>query len=202
MDPIRALQARAAEKRDATIAEARRQYRKDIAAIDAMEKLLPAPRVIDKRQPLGKVPAVYDLVRQAVRPDTPFTVTDMLAWLAEAHPGAKFHEQSVRSYTSRLCSQGFLRRLYKTGHMETMYIKAESVVSEGPVESKPLAEMTHEILTAAGRPMTVTELIIAMREQGYRKEALPNTLRRAVRDMFKRYPGRFARGKDGAWEIA
>jgi hypothetical protein len=42
MDAFLSLKSRAAQKRDDAIAEARRTYRRDIEAIDALERRLPA----------------------------------------------------------------------------------------------------------------------------------------------------------------
>jgi hypothetical protein len=195
------LQSRAAEKRDQAIADARREYRHDIEAVEALERRLPPILPPINTAPLGKVPSIVDLIRALVPNDKPFTVTDMMHLLHDAHHGQKFHQPTVRTHTSRLCSQGHLRRLYKTGQMETLYVLAESAVTEGPVETKTLAEVTAEILAESSRPLKVTEIVVMMRARGYRADNVPGTLARAVRDMFKRYRGRFARGKDGRWAV-
>src|SRR4051812_28089789 len=152
MDPFVSLQTRAAQKRDAAIGEARRVYRQDIEAIEALERRLPAPPVIDRFQPLGKPPSIVDLIRAVVPTDKPFTVSDVMVALGEAHAGQKFQLTTVRTHTSRLCSRGYLRRLYKTSQQETMYALAESPVTEGRIETKNLATVAHEILTEAGKP--------------------------------------------------
>lgn len=202
MDPIRSLQSRAAQKRDHAIAEARRQYRKDIEAIDALSRQLPAPPPpIDRSQPLGKPPTIMDLIKAVLPADKPFTVSDVMHLLHDAYHGQKFRHETVRTHTSKLCSRGHLRRLYKTGHMETMYVLADAPVNDGPIETKGLVQVAHDILSSASHPMKVSEIAARMKESGYRADNVPNTLMRAIRDMFKRYPGRFERGKDGRWVI-
>lgn len=124
----------------------------------------------------------------------------MMGWLTEKHGGNQFKKTSIRTHLARLASQGYLTRLYRAGQTERKYVLAEAVVSVKQMDTGSLAEYTHNLLSEAGRPLTVTELVVAMRERGYRADQTPDTLRRAIRDMFKRYPGRFARGKDGAWE--
>ncbi len=200
MDPFLTLQSIAAQKRDEAIAGARRQYRQDIEAIDALQRSLPSPLpTIDQARPLKQQPTVTDIIRAVVPRDKPFTVSDVMHLLHDAHQGQKFHYPTVRTQTSRLCSRGYLKRLYKTGHQETMYALATSAVDDGPIDTKSLPEVTEEILREAGRPLKVVEIAVAMRERGYRSNNVPNTLMRAIRDMFKRYPGRFQVGKDGRW---
>jgi|SRR5688500_15108733 hypothetical protein len=102
MDPFRTLQSRAAEKRDQAIADARREYRKDIEAIERLEKRLPAPlTAIDRSQPLGKPPTITDMIRadfcrkhEALKgwtpamasrlADKPWTIRELLERAAEA----------------------------------------------------------------------------------------------------------------------
>lgn len=199
MDPFIALKARAAQKRDAAIAEARRIYHNDLQAIDGIERRLPAPPVIDRSQPLAKPPSIVDFIKAVVPRDRPFTVSDVMVALGDAHEGQKFHLTTVRTHTSRLCSRGYLRRLYKTGHQETMYALADLPEIEADIDTKNMATVTHEILTEAGKPLKVVEIAVRMREIGYRAENEPVTLINAVRSMFRNYPGRFKRDREGRW---
>jgi hypothetical protein len=198
MDPFVSLQTRAAQKRDAAIAEARRVYRNDIEAIESLERCLPAPPVIDRSQPLGKPPSIVDFIKAVVPTDKPFTVSDVMVALGEAHAGQKFHLPTVRTHTSRLCSRGFFRRLYKTSQQETLYAVAGSPVTEGAIESKNLATVAHEVLTEAGKPLEPIEIAVRMRERWYRADDPPAVLVAAIRGMFRQYPGRF-RQDDGRW---
>jgi hypothetical protein len=202
MDPYLPLKTRAAQKRDAAIAEARRVYRKDIEAIEALERRLPASRTTDPSQLLAKPPSIVDLIRAVVPADKPFTVSDVMVALGEAHQGQKFHLPTVRTHTSRLCSRGFLRRLYKTSQQETMYALAVSPVTEGALVSKNLATVAHEVLTEAGKPLEPIEIAVCMRERGYRADDAPAVLVAAIRGMFRNYPGRFVQDGKGRWAAA
>jgi hypothetical protein len=201
MDGIDLLRQRAQLKRDAAIAEARRIYHSDIQAIEALERRLPAPPVIDRSQPLAKPPSIVDFIKAVIPTDRPFTVSDVMVALGDAHAGQRFHLTTVRTHTSRLCSRGYLRRLYKTGHQETMYALAELPETEGGIETSNMATITHEILTEAGKPLKVVEIAVRMRERGYRADNEAVTLVNAVRSMFRNYPGRFERDKAGRWSV-
>ena len=113
MDPFRLLQGRAAEKRDSAIAEARREYRRDIEAIEALSSELPPQLPLVDLSPLGKRPNVTEMVKAVIPADKPFTISNVLHLLHDAH-GQSFHYPTVRTQTSRLCSQGYIKRLYKT----------------------------------------------------------------------------------------
>jgi hypothetical protein len=198
MDPIRSLQSRALQKRNVAIAEARRVYKADIEAIDALDRRLPAPVVIDHTQPLSKPASIVDFVKAVAPTDKPFTVTDIMHLLHDAHAGQKFHLPTVRTHTSRLCSKGYFRKLYKTGQQETLYVLGDLPIGEGGIETKNMATVTHEILAEAGKSLSLAEIGFRMQERGYRADNTPTTLLRSIRDMFKRYPGRFKRD-GGKW---
>jgi len=51
-------------------------------------------------------------------------------------------------------------------------------------------------------PLTATELVVNLKERGYRPDDDPRVLLVSLRDAFKRHRGRFSRGEDGRWIVA
>ena len=80
-------------------------------------------------------------------------------------------------------------------------MRTESSVNDGPIETKSLAEVIDEVLRDAARGIRVSEIVVSLRERGFRTDVDPVTLMRSIRDMFKRYPGRFTRDKTGPWAV-
>jgi len=199
MDPYLTLRQQAAIKRDEAMAHARRVYRDDIDAIEKLEKRIPpttAQRAkVDFKRGLNTV----DLMQSLIPPDQPFQLADMLRWLYEVRKGEKFREASVRTYLSRLAGRGVIRKLYKTGSNGAMWISTGSTVTTGGIETMSLPEVVELILKESGQPMRVVEIVVTMHSKGFREKSSPVTLARSVRDMFKRYPGRFAEGEKGRW---
>ena len=198
MDSFQQLRQRAAEKRDYAFKLARRIYQHDLAAIEALECALPATIDAEPVDDAPQVPNTMGLIQSLIPPDKPFTVADLMGWLRAAQPGQTFHEPTVRTYVSRLASRGAVKRLYKTGHKYTLWIvNAEHEA----IDTKPLADIVGEILFEADRPLKTVEIAAALQQRGYRADAKPVTLVRAVRDLIKRYPKRFQRGSDGRWAV-
>lgn len=198
MDPYRVLRQSAATKRDTAIAEARRVYRKDIVAIEALERSVP-PQLPKLAVP-KEGPNTVELITRLIPKDKPFTIAEMMHWLHDAS-GKSYNEPTVRTYVSRLCNRGVIRKLYKTGQNYALWIASESHVEEGPIETRSLHEVVAQVLVEEG-PRTVVEIVVGMRQRGYRTDATPEGLARAVRDMLKRYRGKFVRGKSAKYELA
>lgn len=202
MDPIETLLSRAAEKRDAAIGQARRTYRTDVAAINALHDRLPAPPVVDRNQLLAKAPTAVDYVKALAPAEKPFTVSELTRIIRDAHPGEQFHQPTIRTYVSRLRSAGYFRRLRKTGQMEVIYVRAEVPTENLGAESKNMATAAHEVMAEAATPLRLIEIVVLMQQGGYRTDVRPDTLLKSVRSMFRAYPGRFERDKQGRWGLA
>lgn len=201
MDPYLALRQQAAIKRDEALAHARRVYREDIEAIEKLEKRIPPTTAQRAKVDFKRGMNTVDLMKSLVPADQPFQLADMLRWLYETRKGEKFKEASVRTYLSRLASQGVIRKLYKTGSNGSLWVSTGSTATTGGIDTLPLAEVVETILSDEKRPLKVLELVVGMHARGYRQKSSPRTLARSIRDMFKRYPGRFAEGEKGLWAM-
>lgn len=200
MDPFLALRHQAAVKRDEAIAHARRVYRTDVEAIEKLERALPKYTPIKPDASLRNAPNTVELIKRLIPADKPFTLSDVLQWLYDAAKGQRFKEPTIRTYLSRLASQGVIRKLYKTGSNGALWVNHGSTVEAGGIETMSLPQVVELILGEEQRPLKAVEIAVCMHSRGYRQKTSPKTLMRCIRDMFKRCPGRFVRGEDGRWE--
>jgi hypothetical protein len=199
MDHYLALRQQAAIKRDEAMAHARRVYRDDIEAIETLEKRIPPTTAQRANVRPGRTLNTVELMKTLIPPDQPFQLADMLRWLYEVRKGEKFREATVRTYLSRLASQGVIRKLYKTGTNGSLWASTGTTATTGGIETLCISDVVELILKEEGKPLRVLELVVGMQARGYRQKSSPTTLARSIRDMFKRYPGRFAEGEKGRW---
>jgi hypothetical protein len=64
-----------------------------------------------------------------------------------------------------------------------------------------LTDIMDEVLRERG-PMSPTELVVMLQEQGYRADANPRRMVAALKNSVRRYPDRFAVGGDGRWSVS
>jgi hypothetical protein len=50
-------------------------------------------------------------------------------------------------------------------------------------------------------PLTAVEIVVALKERGYRADNDPRILLRTLRYAFKRNRSNFVRGEDGRWSV-
>lgn len=199
MDPFLALRHQAAVKRDEAIAVARRIYRADLKAIQALERRIPPAGILEANA-LDKTGLnTVELIRSLLPLDRAFTTAEAMEWLAKARPGQQFKQATIRVYLWRLSRMGIVRKLCATNGNEAMWAATEAAEENLGIKAMTLPKMVEAVLQDAGKPLNMADIVAAMHEQGYRSNTTPHSLMRAIRDMFKRCPRRFARGEDGRW---
>jgi hypothetical protein len=181
MNEFIALRARARQKRDKLIASARREYAQTLVQIAALEQDL-----------LGKESSRHKRVSASVESvipsDRTFTTVDVMTALEALDPGRVWRKRSVDNHLSRLRERGLVRRIKKSRTNEpAVYARVGVQVAPLPFQDLTLGQVIKAVLV---RPMTATELVVAMLEAGYETSMTPNALRNAVgvelRKAFKR----------------
>jgi hypothetical protein len=64
-----------------------------------------------------------------------------------------------------------------------------------------IADAAELVLSESG-PLTATEIVVGLRERGYRADADPRTLLTTFRYAMKRNRERFTRDDSGRWAVA
>ncbi|MEX2187324.1 MAG: hypothetical protein WD875_11035 [Pirellulales bacterium] len=162
------LRALARGKRDKIVAAARADYEATLVQIAKLEQDL-----------LGKVSSRYRKISAAIESvipsDRTFTTADILAGLEAMDPGRVWRKRSIDSHLSRLRERGLVKRLRKATLRERAVYARADLGTEG--ESRPLREYIGDVLV---KPMTVTEVAVAVVEAGYRTTMKGRGLRNHV----------------------
>lgn len=182
-----ALRARARDKRDKAIAEIRAEYEAQLVQIAALEQDL-----------LGKVSSRHKKISSAIESviprDATFTTADIMAALEALDPRRAWRKRSIDNHFSRLRERGLIRRIKRaTIHEPAVYVRPEAPVAAAPLEDMTLLQVIGKVLV---RPMTTTEVCVAVLEAGYQTAMAKTALRNHVTRQLSR--GEF-KSEGGKW---
>lgn len=198
MDAFEALRKQAREKRNEAISLARAEYRQSIQQIDELQRGLGCGY---RRVSRSKTQPLQDLMLELIPKDRPFTVNDMVGWMKAKHPLRNFNTPTIRAIIPHLSERGVIHRVGRDAKGCVLWAAVGSKVKVSPYAAMPLTEVAEVILKERG-PMRLVELVLAMQQAGFRKDADPRRLMQSLRWANKRYAGRFQVGEDGRWEMA
>ena len=156
------LRQLARDKRDSAIAAIKSEYRKELAEINKLEKSLTKKPGL-KGRPKPKVP-LWTRIMDVVPNDANFTVDDVLRLLDLPESD----KPMVRTTFDRLMRQHQMKRV-RRGRRGTPALFA--VMDFGP-PLNPLNDMSQidaatAVLRDVDKPLTVTELVMEMKQRGY-----------------------------------
>lgn len=183
------LRAGAREKRDKLIDEARAAYEATLVDIARLEQDM-----------LGKVPTRHKSISASIdsvipRMDT-FTTADIMASLEALDGGRVWRKRSIDSHISRLRERGLVKRIKRATIREpAVYVRSEITVKVAPLDDMTLVQVIRQVLT---RPMSTTEVVVAVVEAGYQSTMRKGNLRNHVARTLAK--GGF--GRDGAKWVA
>ena len=114
-------------------------------------------------------------------------------------PGRIWRKRSVDSHISRLRKRGIVSRISRSrGSEPAVYARLGVQVAPRPFQDMTMREVIRTVL--AEKPLTQTELVVAMLESGYYTTMTRQALRNAV-GMELRKDGEF-RKADGKWTLS
>lgn len=171
MNEFSKLRERARIKRDKLIAQARSEYAATLVQIAALEQDL-----------LGKESSRHKKISASIESvipsDRTFTTVDIMAGLEAIDPGRVWRKRSIDNHISRLRERGLVRRVKKSqGTDPAVYVRNGVEVPARPFEDMTLTQVVRASLT---RPMTATEVTVAMIEAGYETTMTRKALMDAV----------------------
>ena len=165
MNEFNLLRQRAREKRDKLIGEARAEYEATLVQIAKLEQDL-----------CGKVSSrhrsISSCIESVIPSDRPFTTADIMAGLDALDPWRVWRKRSVDNNLSRLRERGLVKRPRKATLRERAVYARADLGDEG--ESRPLRDYLADVVV---KPMTVTEIAVAVREAGFRTTMTGRALR-------------------------
>ncbi|MCI0379107.1 MAG: hypothetical protein L0215_15975 [Gemmataceae bacterium] len=196
MDAYETLRKQAAQKRDALIKAARAEFRQSLRRIRELQLQLggTAPKAIQT-----KPKPIIEMIADLAPRDRTFTLAEVVALLNQAEPNRKYHVPTIRTFFQRLEKQGMIRRV-RRANGNVLWAAAGCRTPDTLYGAQSLTEVAADVLRASG-PLRVAELLVAIRERGYRADADPHKLLTSLVSDLKRNPGRFRRDKAGRWSV-
>jgi hypothetical protein len=198
MDAFISLRQQAADKRDAAIKVARNEFRATLRQIEQLRFTLgdaiPTPRDNGART----IPAI---VLEVMPRDKTFTVEDIMKRLAVAEPARQFKIGSVRIVLRDLSGQGRLRKVCRTVGGIVHWAHPDCDVAYGPIDAMTIVDAARQVLEESG-PLSPTEIVVNLKERGYREDADPRMLLQTLREAIKRNREKFVKSDGGKWALA
>jgi len=130
-----ALRAKAREKRDRLINEARRDYEETLTRIAALEQDLLGKDVSSHRK-------ISVCIERVIPTDREFTTVDVVSALEALDPGRVWRKRSIDSHISRMRERGLLRRVRKARNGSNACEPAVYVRRGVEVGPRPFQDMT------------------------------------------------------------
>jgi hypothetical protein len=124
MNEFSAIRARARERRDSAIKQARTEYAESLNQIAA-----PEDRLLQQARP--KFRRVTDCIARVIPSDKHFTIDDVMEALEALDPARNWHRPVVTNHITHLRNRGVLYRVRKP-KMGTNAIYARKVVPAPP----------------------------------------------------------------------
>lgn len=196
MDAFIQLRKRAAEKRDRAYKQARDEYKLAITRIAELEQLINGTHIP------GRV-TTAKAIESVIPEDRPFTSLDIRAGLVALNPDREWRQRAIDNQLYLLKKKGVIRRLRAAGNRRhALFVRNDVDIPPLPFENMRLVDVIAAVLARSAKPMTQTELTVAMLEQGYETDQSKVFLRNHVGNTMKTNPGRFRRQSAGRWTTA
>jgi predicted transcriptional regulator len=173
--------------RDKKIEQAREECEATIAQIADLEKALCGTNRV-------RHPRANAAIEAAMPSDRPFTTEDIAKKLLALEPNREWSRHTINTHIARLRERGILKRISRPGAKQrATYARADLPIK---ADSRTLGEIIAVVVT---RPMTLTEIAVAVKEAGYRTSQtgrhLRNHVARGLREGGYRQDGeRWSRG--------
>lgn len=193
MDPYEKLADDARQIRDRAMQSARSEYAVAIRRInDLRRQLTGAAPLADARGDGSMIRRIVELL-----PPGAFTINDMIQAMHADSVGRHFAANSIRTSFSKLLSMGKVQRVGRRNG-QVLWAAQGAKVEACPFGGATMAQIAEQLIRERG-PMHITEMVVAMRERGYRPAEKPSQTSAVMRRAMTRFSGRFAKEKDGRW---
>jgi hypothetical protein len=207
-DAYEQLRAAARRKRDVAIAEVRKVYRRELEAIQRIKDSLYEEDHGNRKKP-GPKPRVGgprtrtapELVKEYMPRDRQFTIAEIREKLLEVEPTRRFYRASLRTTFANLKREGAIRRVKRISKGQVLWECVATAPTVTPLAAMLLPEAVEVILGECG-PLRPVEIVLALQERGYRREANPKILANSLQSTLRRCAGRFTLGDDGRWQLS
>lgn len=175
-----ALRARAKARRDKAVTAIQEEYQAALVQIAKLEQDLLGRQ---SRTALSRRP-ISACIDSILPKDRPFTTVDVMTALEALDSSRYWRKRSADFHIGKLRRIGVIRRLRRaTIHEPALYVVADSPATPpAATADKTLAEVIRGVLT---RPMSLTEVVLAVTDAGYRSSMSRGNLRQHVHRELK-----------------
>lgn len=168
MNDFKKLRQMARERRDRLINDAKAEYEATIRQIATLERSLAGTNTV-------RMPSISAAIDSVIPSDREFTTDDIKRGLKALDPDRDWARRAIDSHIARLRERGVLRRVRRaSAHERASYARADLPIKE---DNRTLRDVIAAIVT---RPMTLTEICVAVTESGYRTSQKGRHLRNSV----------------------
>jgi hypothetical protein len=87
----------------------------------------------------------------------------------------------------------------RNGHI--LWARVSAGVEVSPFGTMSLCEIAESLIAEHG-PLRLSEMVVLMRERGYKPKEHPHTTQAALRGAINRISGRFSKDQTGRWSVA
>jgi hypothetical protein len=196
--PYEELRRQAAAKRDKIIQHAKQEYRVAVRRIRALHQLVTGEAYPAIRPPRrARDRTLADMLVEVLPKNRPFTVADACELVYADPLGCKYKETSIRAQFPVLAGRGLIHKIgRRSGHV--LWARNECEVDVCPFGSLTLPEIAEQLIAEHG-PMRMMEIVVRMKERGYRPQEPNQTTYNILRRSMTRISGRFVRDEAGRW---
>jgi HB1, ASXL, restriction endonuclease HTH domain len=199
--PYEELRKQAAAKRDKIIQAAQQEYRVAVRRIRALHKLVTGDHHPAIRPPRrAKDRTLTELLVEVLPSNRAFTVADACELVYDDPLGCKYKETSIRSQLTMLANVGRLHKVgRRSGHI--LWSRTEAGIEPAVFGTLTTCEIAEQIIRERG-PLRLMEIVMIMKERGYRPEEPNHTTYAIMRRSMTRISGRFVKDNRGRWGVA
>jgi hypothetical protein len=184
------LRIRAARLRDSRIAYAKKEFELTLIDIAKLEQDLTGKYSTRRKK-------ISSSIESVIPEDREFSNVDILAGLEALEPGRNWRMRSIISHLHVLREKGLIRRVARAkNNQPAKYARAGLEVKKHRYANMSLLQVIEETLD---RPMTQTELVVVIMENGYESGQNRGFLRNQVGTYLRTNP-QFKRVGAGRWE--
>lgn len=175
MDAFNALRRQAELRRNQAIKDARRKCREMFGWINALERQLTPP---EPTKPESNRQFFCGILCRVMPKNREFTCNELTALAKEAAPARRFTRETVRSSLAYLELAGRVRRTRKI-KASVLWAAPEFIAKPNPYGVRTIADVAEEVLRGRGA-LPILDLLVAIRESGYRADDDPRMVKRAL----------------------
>lgn len=184
MNDFSELRRLAREKRDEAIKAARLEYQVTLEEINALQKRL-TKKPSQKGKPKPIVP-LRVLILDVAPHDSTWTVSEVTKRLERPETD----ENLIRATLSKMLKKGDIKRIRRgRNNIPALFAVKDYGPADAGLNGLSQIEAAEIVLRQLGRPVSLTQLVVEMLEQGYEPVTDERTLRRSLGSAMVRKTG-------------